>query len=148
MNTRDVTGRRRSLIFFFKQKTAYEMRISDWSSDVCSSDLNERGARAIARHPPRDRREREHAALALIVGAHQHDDIFDRDDDDHRPHLEAEHAHDLVAADSPAHLPQHVAKGEDRAGADVGEDYSQRPQRQRTHEHTYELQSLMRISYP
>src|SRR3546814_10051758 len=28
-------------IFFFKQKTAYEMRISDWSSDVCSSDLFE-----------------------------------------------------------------------------------------------------------
>src|SRR3546814_7751529 len=27
------------LFFFFKQKTAYEMRISDWSSDVCSSDL-------------------------------------------------------------------------------------------------------------
>src|SRR3546814_5146473 len=27
------------IIFFFKQKTAYEMRISDWSSDVCSSDL-------------------------------------------------------------------------------------------------------------
>src|SRR3546814_10507822 len=28
-----------SFIFFFKQKTAYEMRISDWSSDMCSSDL-------------------------------------------------------------------------------------------------------------
>src|SRR3546814_2814073 len=28
-----------SFVFFFKQKTAYEMRISDWSSDVCSSDL-------------------------------------------------------------------------------------------------------------
>src|SRR3546814_14096311 len=27
------------LVFFFKQKTAYELRISDWSSDVCSSDL-------------------------------------------------------------------------------------------------------------
>src|SRR3546814_6503413 len=27
-------------VFFFKQQTAYEMRISDWSSDVCSSDLN------------------------------------------------------------------------------------------------------------
>src|SRR3546814_2565959 len=27
------------MLFFFKQKTAYEMRISDWSSDVCSSDL-------------------------------------------------------------------------------------------------------------
>src|SRR3546814_7387905 len=30
------------LFFFFKQKTAYEMRISDWSSDVCSSDLQVR----------------------------------------------------------------------------------------------------------
>src|SRR3546814_3868072 len=29
------------VFFFFKQKTAYEMRISDWSSDVCSSDLVE-----------------------------------------------------------------------------------------------------------
>src|SRR3546814_12185595 len=31
------------LFFFFKQKTAYEMRISDWSSDVCSSDLGDVG---------------------------------------------------------------------------------------------------------
>src|SRR3546814_1549527 len=30
-----------AVIFFFKQKTAYEMRISDWSSDVCSSDLED-----------------------------------------------------------------------------------------------------------
>src|SRR3546814_6738991 len=35
------------LFFFFKQKTAYEMRISDWSSDVCSSDLQRRRARCI-----------------------------------------------------------------------------------------------------
>src|SRR3546814_1388606 len=34
-------------IFFFKQKTAYEMRISDWSSDVCSSDLAERPVNAV-----------------------------------------------------------------------------------------------------
>src|SRR3546814_14505707 len=33
------------MIFFFKQKTAYEMRISDWSSDVCSSDLARAGRR-------------------------------------------------------------------------------------------------------
>src|SRR3546814_11594146 len=33
-------------VFFFKQKTAYEMRISDWSSDVCSSDLHLRSAPA------------------------------------------------------------------------------------------------------
>src|SRR3546814_1556806 len=32
--------------FFFKQKTAYEMRISDWSSDVCSSDLLRETARS------------------------------------------------------------------------------------------------------
>src|SRR3546814_5814777 len=44
------------LVFFFKQKTAYEMRISDWSSDVCSSDLrhagqfDERAARDLAAH--------------------------------------------------------------------------------------------------
>src|SRR3546814_3571809 len=31
------------IVFFFKQKTAYDMRISDWSSDVCSSDLPEHG---------------------------------------------------------------------------------------------------------
>src|SRR3546814_9899966 len=37
------------LFFFFKQKTAYEMRISDWSSDVCSSDL-----RALGNHPELD----------------------------------------------------------------------------------------------
>src|SRR3546814_18354545 len=39
------------MLFFFKQKTAYEMRISDWSSDVCSSDLI---AYALA-HPDRGR---------------------------------------------------------------------------------------------
>src|SRR3546814_3734726 len=35
-------------VFFCKQKTAYEMRISDWSSDVCSSDLNPQPARCPA----------------------------------------------------------------------------------------------------
>src|SRR3546814_2977816 len=40
------------LFFFFKQKTAYEMRISDWSSDVCSSDLVvEPEAAARLQHP-------------------------------------------------------------------------------------------------
>src|SRR3546814_14965400 len=36
-------------VFFFKQKTAYEMRISDWSSDVCSSDLRRDDGRRAAR---------------------------------------------------------------------------------------------------
>src|SRR3546814_12301598 len=35
------------VFFFFKQKTAYEMRISDWSSDVCSSDLDAGRQKAI-----------------------------------------------------------------------------------------------------
>src|SRR3546814_8661474 len=52
--------------FFFKQKTAYEMRISDWSSDVCSSDLQNRRhftlrawpcARAARAGPGQDRTE-------------------------------------------------------------------------------------------
>src|SRR3546814_3473767 len=39
--------------FFFKQKTAYEMRISDWSSDVCSSDLvKEQGGLSVAVFKP------------------------------------------------------------------------------------------------
>src|SRR3546814_5758183 len=45
-----------SFIFFFfvKQKTAYEMRISDWSSDVCSSDLMASGAPDFQPHDPKD----------------------------------------------------------------------------------------------
>src|SRR3546814_5885150 len=42
--------------FFFKQKTAYEMRISDWSSDVCSSDL----MRSMATR-------RQHAATSVVL---------------------------------------------------------------------------------
>src|SRR3546814_2260246 len=45
--------------FFFKQKTAYEMRISDWSSDVCSSDLERRDGGGG---------DREHRAAADTVG--------------------------------------------------------------------------------
>src|SRR3546814_10491280 len=37
-------------LFFFKQKTAYEMRISDWSSDVCSSDLERDDVGVMALH--------------------------------------------------------------------------------------------------
>src|SRR3546814_5456860 len=53
---------------FFKQKTAYEMRISDWSSDVCSSDLP---GRAALRDPPAARsgaRGADHRAGGLGPG--------------------------------------------------------------------------------
>src|SRR3546814_2138815 len=47
------------MVFFFKQKTAYEMRISDWSSDVCSSDLRRPCAR-----PRMTRREAANGTIA------------------------------------------------------------------------------------
>src|SRR3546814_16341010 len=40
------------IFFFFKQKTAYEMRISDWSSDVCSSDLTPATVAGVVSHDP------------------------------------------------------------------------------------------------
>src|SRR3546814_11284494 len=72
------------MIFFFKQKTAYELRISDWSSDVCSSDLHGhdrgRGRAAAVR--------RGHAAGRFVRGrrssqhSHQIDEGEDADPDD------------------------------------------------------------------
>src|SRR3546814_2834640 len=66
--------------FFFKQKTAYEMRISDWSSDVCSSDLRqdlarrlgiERRGRLVAEQDGGLRRQRASDADALLLPAGQ-----------------------------------------------------------------------------
>src|SRR3546814_5281703 len=59
-----------SCFFFFKQKTAYEMRISDWSSDVCSSDLGRRrpagpARRRARRAPPRGVRQTPRAARTV-----------------------------------------------------------------------------------
>src|SRR3546814_2877330 len=61
--------------FFFKQKAAYEMRISDWSSDVCSSDLDEGQVLTVLApvlHPPAQRHGGTDVAgsqLAAPVGA-------------------------------------------------------------------------------
>src|SRR3546814_3428417 len=59
--------------FFFKQKTAYEMRISDWSSDVCSSDLAAK--QCVARDDLAAAGQRMHARLrhqpAHLAGRHQ-----------------------------------------------------------------------------
>src|SRR3546814_9414701 len=52
--------------FFFKQKTAYEMRISDWSSDVCSSDLDI-GVVMLARQCGRQRFVDERAATRGVA---------------------------------------------------------------------------------
>src|SRR3546814_7430479 len=55
------------LFVFFKQKTAYEMRISDWSSDVCSSDLVQ--AIAISRFSGEENRKMKTFYLAGFVAA-------------------------------------------------------------------------------
>src|SRR3546814_3990222 len=115
------------LFFFFKQKTAYELRISDWSSDVCSSDLSGRpraspqgavaasgnhgasggcGGRLDRRFPHRRRSNRTRAIGSRHFGAPQ--------------------------ADARAF-----------PGISIGK-YDAGP---RSEEHTSELQSLMRISY-
>src|SRR3546814_20760240 len=70
------------LFFFFKQKTAYEMRISDWSSDVCSSDLVDVlpfgatfvGNDAGGGEAPRARDDLESFGGAIGADENRHDD--------------------------------------------------------------------------
>src|SRR3546814_1605094 len=57
--------------FFFKQKTAYEMRISDWSSDVCSSDLVAGAARRGNRDAHHRNQERQAARGAFRLADHR-----------------------------------------------------------------------------
>src|SRR3546814_16100355 len=57
--------------FFFKQKTAYEMRISDWSSDVCSSDLPKMDARIAAHHDDLVRERRNVGASRRATAEHR-----------------------------------------------------------------------------
>src|SRR3546814_9183889 len=77
--------------FFFKQKTAYEMRISDWSSDVCSSDLPTRVLKPIIwRRPTHIRAIRHWKCSATGCGVKLREprriDVGDRPDlAGHRP---------------------------------------------------------------
>src|SRR3546814_20370770 len=57
------------IFFFFKQKTAYEMRISDWSSDVCSSDLH--GIDLRAGRPDAQALQVVHGLDLLLAGMDQ-----------------------------------------------------------------------------
>src|SRR3546814_3063137 len=128
---------------FFKQKTAYEMRISDWSSDVCSSDLRNnpscsglsRASRATASSlalDPRlkaegDERSNWKRAWQLAVS--------------HAAHAEVLHLEEFLDAVLGAFAADagflHAAEGRDLGGDEAG----------RSEEHTSELQSLMRITY-
>src|SRR3546814_2455818 len=104
------------LFVFFKQKTAYEMRISDWSSDVCSSDLVEARGEALMfglLHP----------LQGFVDGAAHHEDLA------HHPHRGAHR------------LPhERFARARDQAAQ------RSRPPLARSEEHTSEPQQLMRTS--
>src|SRR3546814_9238024 len=117
-------------VFFVKQKTAYGMRISDWSSDVCSSDLLELGRLAIARLAAADPvgDPVEHVADADDGVAELPDRLGRVGEPGGRRFRALE---DRLPAQAPPELPGEPA---DR-------------QRLRSEEHTSELQSLMRISY-
>src|SRR3546814_6637397 len=115
-------------LFFFKQKTAYEMRISDWSSDVCSSDLDNLGCNywrtrnlLFFRHLT----PQFHHVLSGLVGQQIIQKI--------RPCLERR---PLFVGVGVAVIDRSNAF--DRAGLVV---------QRRSEEHTSELQSLMRTSY-
>src|SRR3546814_9402587 len=124
--------------FFFKQKTAYEVRISDWSSDVCSSDLILGSGRAFRNRLHDGSGTRIHAATGRPALGHA-------------PKL-CKTALALYCARA---LPRHVQPGS------VLARYTQRsrtrqcppcarglsPARRRSEEHTSELQSLTRNSY-
>src|SRR3546814_10303447 len=111
-------------VFFFKQKTAYEMRISDWSSDVCSSDLEfEQPERQLVdefAHLPIGKRDRLAAAREITDQPHRIGAIFDE-------------AKEVIEERGFATDPH----GEFRFLDHID----------RSEEHTSELQSLMRISY-
>src|SRR3546814_9691512 len=123
--------------FFFKQKTAYEMRISDWSSDVCSSDLAAKLVEHLIGHHGRGDGGVEAVGLAQ-----------------HR-NLNQQIAFGLIVGGQPCLLVADQDEGRRgiarllivEIGREAGSDQHGFARSQRSEEHTSELQSLMRISY-
>src|SRR3546814_2472016 len=111
------------LFLLFKQKTAYELRISDWSSDVCSSDLPIRQGDFQIEHTAVERLARDSG----FFDQPENPRFLDTARLDIGPHRGPAQAGEGVG-----HQPIAFA-----AGLPVG----------RSEEHTSELQSLMRISY-
>src|SRR3546814_3140324 len=119
-------------VFFFKQKTAYEMRISDWSSDVCSSDL----WKASLRHPAllRSARVTKQSRFARKNVPTPPYSLIDWPMFESRAFV----AFDLFSCLPIAEARSDGASIQDRTGPLAAK---------RSEENTSELQSLMRISY-
>src|SRR3546814_1277892 len=115
-------------VFFFKQKTVYEMRISDWSSDVCSSDLLDDKSYAAFAHVDFNLTDR----LTLSAGGR-----YTREDQD----VDFTQTSGNLAFASLGNRQQ--SRRESQFTWVANARYSL----QRSEEHTSELQSLMRISY-
>src|SRR3546814_4289238 len=130
--------------FFFKQKTAYEMRISDWSSDVCSSDLRTASGKLCLISNSRrsgygyDQRIEVFCARGLIRAGNVHENTIETWGED-------------GAASAPLQnffLDRYAQayRAEIAHFAEIVEGHTV-PLAGRSEEHTSELQSLMRISY-
>src|SRR3546814_13377352 len=100
--------------FFFKQKTADEMRISDWSSGVCSSDLTALAREQLDQHQPRRRRVR------MIRG--RRDMRKAQDQHRRRQQQQASHAeqdsHPLISRPSPSQAANNIARAPDTSRGD------------------------------
>src|SRR3546814_5477061 len=117
-------------VFFFKQKTAYEMRISDWSSDVCSSDLSLIFADAAT--GPHSPALVSQGRIAAVIAARPQE---------RRAMLEE------AAGISGLHVRRKDAEQKLRAAEANLMRLDEILSDMRSEEHTSELQSLMRISY-
>src|SRR3546814_2404438 len=123
-------------LFFFKQKTAYEMRISDWSSDVCSSDLvlHQRPASRASRGV-HDRRDGLSVGTAVVSVPGAVDGIAVRLHEDRT---------DLFHRAIPA-VPELAGVASGLGGSSVRRHLD--PAVPRSEEPTSALQSLIRSSY-
>ena len=88
-------------------------------------------ADALAVLDAEERHQRQNTALAVVVGAHDDRDVFDRRGDDERPHDEGEHAERDVGRGGAARPIERRLEGVERARADVAEDDAERAKRHR-----------------
>src|SRR3546814_7539878 len=130
-------------VFFFKQKTAYKVRISDWSSDVCSSDLH------IA-----DLSGPAHMHRAMAIAGEEAGHVLHRDSRiggiavaNPVKRLDQQGAASPPCRILPLLRRKTAGRTDDHRRPRPDSPQHQRWPRQRSEEPTSELQSLMRISY-
>src|SRR3546814_1652265 len=126
------------MCFFFKQKTAYEMRISDWSSDGCSSDLG---------RCQTDTPEPGVADVANSCGTPFDYRFNPSNTGNIRVNSRFTLADGLVLTVDPSYQYVKANGGGTTTGYEYSRDVGGTPLFGRSEEHTSELQSLMRITY-